>query len=295
MKIFLPGFALGPAIAVAAALSVAPAVFGATSAQAADLADRPYTKSPPAVAAVYDWTGFYVGGNIGGAFTNGTGFGITDPNNTLGLDGGLVPIAFSASPSSVIGGVHAGYNWQVGPTWLIGVEGDFSFTSLKYQGALAPFVSTFPPANSFSFSSMKIEDLATIRGRLGYTQSQWLLYVTGGAAWMNAKASGDVGCPNTGFNGCGFNSHDPFSSNTNKWGWVAGVGGEYKLTNNWILGLEYLYYNFQGTTFAAPALNITTGAATGLCCALYNYGDFQIHSVRARLSYQFGAPVVAKY
>jgi outer membrane immunogenic protein len=259
---------------------------------AADMA----VKAPPPVVEVYNWTGFYIGGNIGGAFaTDSTHFGITDPNNTLGLTGGLVPINFNSSPNSVIGGVQGGYNWQVAPTWLVGVEGDFSFTSLHYQGSLAPFVSRFPPANSFSNSSLRIDDLATIRGRIGWVQSQWLLYLTGGGAWMSGRASGDVGCPTTGNNGCGFNSHDPFSSNANKFGFVLGVGGEYKVTNNWIVGLEYLYYQFNNTSYSAPALDITTGAPTGRCCALYTDGNVGIYSVRARVSYQFGAPVVAKY
>ncbi|WP_334494791.1 outer membrane protein [Bradyrhizobium sp. AZCC 1678] len=279
-------------IAIAAAVV---SLLFAGAASAADLAARPYAKAPPPVAPVFSWTGFYIGGNVGGAFTNDTAFGITDPNNTLGLTGGLVPINFSASPTSVIGGVHAGYNWQVGPTWLVGIEGDFSFTSLRYQGSLSPFVSALPPANSFSNSNLRIDNLATIRGRLGWTQNQWLLYVTGGGAWMHADASGDVGCPNTGVFACGFNSRNPFSSDLNKWGWVAGVGGEFKVTNNWIFGLEYLYYRFDGAAFAARNVDITTGAATGRCCALYNFNDFEIHSVRARLSYQFGAPVVAKY
>ena len=263
-----------------------------SSAIAADMA----VKAPPPPVAVYNWTGFYIGGNVGGAFAIGdTNLSITDPTNTLGLTGGLVPISFSSSPSSVIGGVHAGYNWQGAPSWLIGIEGDFSFMSLRYRDSLAPFVSAFPPANSFSNSSLRIDDLASIRGRIGWVQNEWLLYLTGGGAWMNGRASGDVGCPTTGRFGCGFNSHDPFSSNANEFGFVIGVAGEYNVTNDWIVGLEYLYYQFNSNSYSAPALDITTGAPTGRCCALFSNDNLGIYSVRARLSYQFGGPVVAKY
>jgi outer membrane immunogenic protein len=277
--------------------AVALIAVGAAPALAADLPVRTYTKAPAMVEPVYNWTGFYIGGNVGGAFTQNTNLGITDPNNTLGLGGtGLAPINFGSSPTSVIGGVHLGYNWQVAPTWLVGLEGDFDFTSLRYQGSLAPFVSTFVPANSFSNSSLRIDDLASIRGRFGYVQNQWLFYATGGGAWMNGRASGDVGCPITGVGGCGNNAHDPFSANANKFGWVAGAGVEYKIANSaWILGAENLYYQFSGNSYSAPALDITTGAPTGRCCALYNDGIVGINSVRARLSYEFGGPVAARY
>jgi outer membrane immunogenic protein len=269
---------------------------GAAPGLAADLPARTYTKAPVMVEPVYNWTGFYIGGNVGGAFSQNTNLGITDPNNTLGLTGLLSPVNFGSSPSSIIGGLHAGYNWQVAPTWLVGIEGDFSFTSLRYGGSLAPFVSPIPPANSFANSSLRVNDLASIRGRFGYVQNQWLLYATGGGAWMNGRASGDVGCPITGINPCGLNSHDPFSSNANKFGWVAGAGVAYKIANTaWILGAEYLYYQFGGSSYSAPALDITTGAPTGLCCALYNDGRVGINSVRARLSYEFGGPVAARY
>jgi outer membrane immunogenic protein len=179
---------------------------------------------------------------------------------------------------------------------MAGIEGDISFSSLRPQGSLAPFVSTFPPANSFSNASLRVEELASIRGRFGYVQNQWLLYVTGGAAWMGGRFSGDVGCPTTGVFGCGLNSHDPLSTRVNKFGWVVGAGAEYKIAHSgWILGAEYLYYQFDGNTASAPALDITSGAATGLCCAIYTTNDIGIHTVRARLSYAFGGPVVAKY
>src|ERR1700754_1342042 len=88
---------------------------GVVPASAADLAARPYTKAPPPVqAAIYDWTGFYIGGNAGWGNSNnkwnlqnpdGTFFGSEGSNNA---DGGFV-------------GGQLGYRWQAGP-WVFGVE-----------------------------------------------------------------------------------------------------------------------------------------------------------------------------
>ena len=86
------------------------AIVGMTSSSfAADLAARPYTKAPPPVAApIYNWTGFYLGGHIGGAFRG-------DENN----------IFAGSSDGTFLGGVQVGYDTQFAPNWVFGLEANY--------------------------------------------------------------------------------------------------------------------------------------------------------------------------
>ena len=119
-------------IAVSALLIVAP--FSVAS--AADMA----LKAPPPPAPVWDWTGFYLGGDVGGygsrqsATANPVPPGFGTPSIAgAGLAGfGLLPTSSSLNKSGVLGGPYAGYNWQM-HNWLLGVEGDFTFLNLEPQ------------------------------------------------------------------------------------------------------------------------------------------------------------------
>jgi outer membrane immunogenic protein len=149
------------------------------------------------------WSGFYIGGNLGAAF---------DPNNLSIKDLSEeqdLSLKFS-NDTELIGGVHGGYNWQVG-TWLIGVEGDFDFAD-------------------------NINYLASVRGRLGWALGSWLLYGTGGVAFIDTDNDFVVVSADDG----------PFSfSNGNTdTGYVVGGGVEYKVGPQLSLGLEGLYYDF---------------------------------------------------
>ena len=117
-------------------LGVAALVAMASSALAADLAPRPYTKAPAVVAAVYNWTGFYVGGNVGGAWqqADSTYTGVQNLFATGLFDAaiavGALPRNTSQSASGVTGGLSAGYNFQSG-TFVYGVEADASYLGLR--------------------------------------------------------------------------------------------------------------------------------------------------------------------
>src|SRR5690242_3814335 len=93
-----------------ALLAAASVVVVSQAASAADLG-RPIYKTPAAlpVAPMWTWTGLYIGGHLGGAWSNED------------VTGAVVP--FSLQPSGFLGGAQAGYNWQVNPNWVIGVEG----------------------------------------------------------------------------------------------------------------------------------------------------------------------------
>ncbi len=180
------------------------ALGAAGSASAADLAARPYTKAPPMVAAVYDWTGFYIGVNGGGGWSHsswsfdGIGDGSHDAN------GGTV-------------GGQIGYRWQTGQiVW--GVEGQGNWADLSG--------SHFGQASLLNDHS-KIDAFGLITGQVGYAFNNVLLYVKGGAAVADIKNSVN--------DGAGF-----FASNTDtRWGGTVGAGVEYGFAPGFSLGFEY--------------------------------------------------------
>src|SRR5882757_6296017 len=158
---------------------------------AADMPARTYTKAPPytAPALVYNWTGFYIGGHVGGAFTDGT--------NLLGSD------------ARFLGGVQGGFDYQFAPNWVMGVEAQYSWLTGGSNGVVFP-AGTLVTGNS--------DQLGSVTGRLGYTWGPALLYAKGGYAWRdNNNLSATVGGVPAGFT----------TDGNHKDGYTVGAGLEY--------------------------------------------------------------------
>jgi outer membrane immunogenic protein len=200
------------------------------SAFAADLPPRGYDKAP-AMAAAGNWSGLYVGGNLG----YGWGDGNTDVsflptpaeffrnNTTLG-----------DRSTGVIGGAQFGYNWQIG-SLVTGLEADIQGSGIKGSArAASTFAGTaIPDPNSVLSSEPKLSWFGTVRARLGVTVTpELLLYGTGGLAYGHVGASG---------NWFGSRFQAPASVNNTKVGWTAGAGAEWMFARNWSAKLEYLY------------------------------------------------------
>src|SRR5450631_799159 len=209
-----------------AALAVT-AALGASAASAADLGARPYYgKAPAFVDSIYNWSGFYVGGHLGGSSTNQnwtnsadtTAFGDLFPGQGFGQHG-----------SGVFGGGQVGYNWQAS-NYVFGLEGTAS--GMDNRGTLR---NTVFGARDDVFS-WKTSWMATATARMGYAVTNNLFYVKGGYAGVNNSPSvADTAPP---FVGAG---------SANQWhnGWTLGAGWEYGITQNWIVGVEYDYAAFQ--------------------------------------------------
>ncbi len=209
------------------ALAVAAATLLASgAASAADLAARPYTKAPAPMAAVYNWTGFYIGAQVGGIW------GHTDA--VSGPFPGAFNQTYSYDLSGVTGGGHIGYNWQAS-NWVFGLEGDAEATSVRDSG-----IGTLG-----FFHQTKINWLASARARLGYAAGNTLLYVTGGAAFGDVEISKAL-APGL----------VPFAvySDT-RTGWTVGAGVEHMFTPNWTARAEYRYTDLGSTTFSSVPLN----------------------------------------
>jgi len=133
------------------------------SVAAADLArpvPQPYYQAPVA-AQLYNWTGFYIGVNGGGAF----GRSAWDPTGHFNMSGGIV-------------GGTVGYNYQFGQA-VVGVEGDIDWAGISGT------------TNNLCPLGCKTSDswLSTVRGRLGYAADRFMPFVTGGAAFGNIQAT----------------------------------------------------------------------------------------------------------
>jgi outer membrane immunogenic protein len=219
---------------VLAAVSVA--ALAVTSASAADLAARPYTKAPAYVNPLYDWSGFYVGAHVGYAWGE-------EHDNLSAVFLGAQADRFNVD--GVIGGVHTGYNWQAGH-YVFGLEGDFDGSDVKGSQAFAVTANNAHHTGTLSF---KTDWQASIRARLGYAVDNWLLYATGGVAFADAKSTFDIGSRGVSCEGtCLLYSAQGLGSATFT-GWTVGVGSEYALSRNWIARAEVRYSDFGSKTF----------------------------------------------
>jgi outer membrane immunogenic protein len=240
----------------------------AAPASAADLAARPYTKAPPMIAAVYDWSGFYIGANGGwgtshNCWTNTAILGVPTP-------GGPVPEGCHDADGGTVGG-QIGYRWQMGQ-WVFGVEG---------QGNWADFRGTNPSLGTLGLTTnrTKIDAFGLMTGQIGYAWNNALLYVKGGAAVTGNTYQGLVTAT-----GALIDTVD-----RTRWGGTVGVGVEYGFTPNLSVGVEYNHMfmgteNYAFTTVPAPGGNSRNDD-------IKQDADL----VTVRVNYKWGGPVIAKY
>lgn len=202
-------------------LAVTVAALSSTSVFAADLAARPYTKAPAYVAPIYNWTGFYIGAQVGGAFSGSDGY-----TSTAGVVG-------NRDDSSFLGGGVVGANYQFAPNWVVGLEGEFNgLSNNRYS-----FVD-----GGGNAVSLKNDWLASVTGRLGYTWGAGMIYAKGGVAFRD--------------NG-GITTNSVALVDRKDTGYTVGAGLEYMFAPAWSAKVEYQYYNFDHTNVAfgtAPSL-----------------------------------------
>jgi outer membrane immunogenic protein len=275
--------------ALATATIVATAAI--SSAYAADIAPR-YTKAPPPVA-IYNWTGFYIGGNAGyswGRANNDAYFYNANTNVLVGTG------ASAYDMNGWVAGGQAGYNWQV-QNWVWGLEGDIQATGQKGSTAYlcagavcSPGQTAVPIALSPVAVTLdqKLEWFSTIRGRAGYTFAPTVMgYVTGGLAIGEVKSDATI-LGRTGGVGAPFVS--TFTTDrTTRVGWTVGAGVEASLGGNWTGKIEYLYLDLGRESFSAVNLANATPVRVDLSTKVTD------HILRAGVNYRFGGPVVAKY
>jgi outer membrane immunogenic protein len=234
-------------IAIIAALAAAPTAFAADMPSPAPV----YAKAPVPVAN--DWTGFYLGAGLGSRSANVSeqtlsaafnGSTLLDPATcqvvVCGTTQSLDHTAFRFSP-------YFGYNWQIGPQWLVGLEGDVGFGSKTstINGVSLPGAGALSSINAQGDSfAVKTGWDASARARVGYLVTPDLLvYATGGAAWQHIDATSTCGR----FSG----NCDGFTNSTDtktKLGYTIGGGIETMVWGHWLLRGEFRYSDFGTIT-----------------------------------------------
>jgi outer membrane immunogenic protein len=267
---------------------------------AASAADLPLKASSHATPSATPWNGFYLGGGIG--------FQASDAKERLDLESvGGSPLLTPAQLDSGFatseplnglafrGTVYAGYNWQVTPQWVLGLESDLGLTdhTTTYAGL------AFPDQNLTVFSAAdgiraRTTWDASARGRLGFLVAPTtLFYATGGAAWQHYEIATNCFAVCTNF-GVGLPG-GPFSitpavtnNSVTKLGWTVGGGVETALGGHWFARADYRFADFGDTTFAIK--RNTTFLPFNPIVNVFDVG-FRTHTASFGLAYKFGDEV----
>jgi outer membrane immunogenic protein len=258
--------------------SVAMLAFLAGPVSAADVPiSAPVYRASP---VIYDWTGFYVGGHVGYAWSNKK-WDLPARDTIVNYTG-----------DGIIGGVQGGYNWQIG-AWVLGVEAQASWGKMRRDASLdgldpTPWVQPDPNPITGQRTvtnarlGTTVENLGTIAARAGYAFDRSLVFVKLGAAWAHdVYGAFDAGRPGEPLIATGSDT---------RWGWMFGIGYEYAFLGNWSVKVEYDYLGF-----VSKHITLTSVAA-----ATPRTRDFEIWQdislIKLGINYRFGPTAIfARY
>jgi outer membrane immunogenic protein len=278
-------------------LAVSILVVSAVSASAADLAAHPYNKALTAPTPAYSWTGFYVGANVGGLWSNSDDVRLSSFTDTPGFGippiqaAGFAPTNVTLPRRSFIGGGQIGYNWQTS-NFVFGLEADID--GLANQKSSFSVLNTPPPPAGpgivFSPISTQVSKgstyIGTVRGRAGMLLGpSFLAYVTGGLAYGDSRVNGTISnlAP-------ALTSTATTSYSQTRTGWTVGGGAEWMFNSTWSFKTEFLYYDL-GQVTTAPGILSPAALNTGFTLITRDSGIIS----RLGLNYHFSGPVVARY
>ena len=240
----------------------------AAPAAAADLAARPYTKAAPMIAAIYDWSGFYIGANGGWGSTH---------NCWDAVDAARVFIAAEGchDATGATAGGQLGVRWQ-SSAWVFGLEAQGNWADFKGSNVSL----AFPRLQNQS----RIGAFGLFTGQVGYAANNALFYFKGGAAVVEdhfrvRSFPALVEVATTGDDA--------------RWGATVGAGIEYGFAPNWSAAIEYDHLFLQDRT-----INFFNTAVVGVVAGT-PFGNDRIRQdvdlVTVRVNYRWGGPVISKY
>ncbi len=272
---------------------------------AAFAADLPM-KAPAAPVAPSSWTGFYLGAEVGYGWSNNadnwmpndpvSSYFSTASSPLLTPFAGQQPLGnpYDVRRSGLVGGLEAGYNWQVDPRWVLGVEADLNGANVRGTGGSTAVLSS--TTNTNLSTSQTIDWYATARGRVGWlAMPNLMIFGTGGLAYGQTRqsstltfVSGNPGSVGAGAGGfvvsCQVNlACYSGSSANNNMGWTAGGGVEWMFDRHWSAKVEYQFVDLGSSTVLA----VSTKALIGLQSTFNVVFKDQLNVVRAGVNYKF--------
>jgi outer membrane immunogenic protein len=175
------------------------------------------------VAPVFNWTGGYIGGQVGYGWGDSTIGFLPGPYYVVPLD-----------PDGFIGGVYGGFNYQLSSNIVLGAEVDVQYSDISSSGVLGRYVGDTTDDPTYRYGSEQKWN-ASIRARAGYAFDRILPFVTAGIAFSEYEHFQNLS--------------EPFSESANYTGWTVGGGFDYAATDNLIVRVEYRYTDFGEETF----------------------------------------------
>jgi outer membrane immunogenic protein len=247
------------------AFAVALSLVGSSAALAADLPPPPPMPRAPAtyipVAPPYNWSGFYIGGNLGAGFTN------------TSLSDNFIPatVFTNSTNTTFLGGGQVGVNYEFWGGVVVGAEAMFDWAP-NQNNNIAGTNASLPAPGTIS-AAINNRWLTTATGKLGYAWDRVLLYGKAGGAWVGSSSSSVT------VNGTSV----PLATNTSSnWGWTAGVGVEWAFWGTWSARAEYDYVGLNNQTVTVSA------ASPFLPSDVISANSRNINMVTAGVNYKFG-------
>lgn len=251
---------------------------------------------------VSNWSGFYLGGNVGlaindsrfdispsgcflasGADNCGVGGTAANPNRSFSNHSGDI---------GFVGGAQFGYNWQLSPFVVAGFETDFNYnnTNAKLNETVALTGPLAGRSTTYNITQ-RLDWFGTVRARVGILPaSDWLIYATGGLAFGSVSSSMDLAPVQC----CSAESFGGYVNPTRRFGWTAGAGVEKQIAPNWTMKAEYLYFDLGSVGYANPCVTSRSDDSV-ICTGFASPPSFSSdvvtrqHILRVGINYQFGA------
>ena len=238
----------------------------AFAANAADLPPAPRAPVPymPAAIPVFSWTGFYIGGNLGGAWSRGN---VVDSRFGVNFDNG--------NQASFVGGGQIGGNYQIG-SFVIGAEAVFDWLANNNNsgnGTSVPAIPALGTPAAILRASANNRWETTLAARFGYAWDHALFYGKAGGGW--------VGAGNFAVTNVGTGASVAFNNGNTNTGWLVGAGFEYAFTQNWTTKVEYDYLALNNASYnvTVPGLGVVD---------TFTNGGRNVQTLTVGVNYLFG-------
>lgn len=211
--------------------------------------------TPLTTAPSFSWAGFYAGGQVGESWSKGFYEAQSEPRE-INLPPNMVTYrkknfsmrGHSFNTGKPIGGAYAGYNWQIKPNLLLGIEGDFAWLSREgeYHYQMNDLDIDEPRSFKYYHTNVKQSWAGAVRARVGIPMGRLLPYVAAGISFTELKYS----MVNELYYSQSSNYYDSYRENRALQGGTVGAGIDYAINDHIVLRTEYRYTDYGSESFS---------------------------------------------